>query len=130
MGKADYKKIGKCWNTDYLPTATRDELFDYASDDSPSNGRKLSKRTTPKKANHKHEYMDVLVKSYVTMPSYTMPKESIGLAKMCKYCKVLKNCNFYVYDKDSKGRYRFLTNHEILEKYKDLPMINLIEEDI
>ena len=127
MGKADYKKIGKCWNTDYLPTATRDELFDYMSDDSPSMGKKVSKRATPKKTNHKHIFVKVLVKSFSRNPLFKKEEEHYGLADMCEVCGIIKNSNYYVYDKDEKGHCRFLTTKEILKKYKDLQIIDLTD---
>lgn len=116
MGKADYKKINDRWcgKEEMNNRAALDKFYGKAAQDQPSMGKK-NKKEKPKKADHKHDYEQVLV----LFDDFF----SICLADRCTICGKIGNVHTGVCIKVEDGCYRQLTNDEILEEYKDLPLI-------
>lgn len=80
--------------------------------------KKKSAAKGRKRSNHKHEYYEVLVKwMFKDLVMYF-------LGKKCKYCDILKeNINACLEREEGKPWSRMLSDEEMLEKYKDLEVI-------
>lgn len=115
MGKADFKKVNDNWCGDEANRAALDKFFDEAAQDKPSTGKK-NKKIKPKKADHKHDYEQVLVK-YEDF-------NAICIADKCRICGKIGNVKTGTCIRIENGLYRQLTNEEVLEQYSHLPFIN------
>ena len=113
MGKSDFKKMN-CYDEIIDERAALDKFYDAAAQDQPSNGKKKTKVKT-KKSNHKHIYEQVLVhyEDFFT----------ICRADHCTICGKINNVQTGICFKTENGYYQHLTNEEILEEYKNLPLI-------
>lgn len=90
----------------------------YDSEDIPKY-KKKSKKGGTKKSNHKHEFEDVLlIREFGGRSSHVM-------GKRCIHCGLIRDKNWFISERTSEGLYRMLSDEEILEKYKDLPCIDL-----
>lgn len=79
--------------------------------------RKKRKKKNVKKSDHKHQYIDVLIRR--------KNKESFWYShgKVCKVCgRIGEERYFETEEVEGKGYFRCLTQEELLEKYKDLPI--------
>lgn len=113
MGKSDFKKMNG-WDEIIDERAALNKFYDTAAQDQPSNGKKKTK-VKPKKSNHKHIYEQVLV--------HYEDFSTICRADRCTICGKINNVDTGTCVNVENGHYRALTNEEILEKYKDLPLI-------
>lgn len=113
MGKSDFKKMNY-WDEIIDERAALNKFYDAAAQDQPSNGKKKIK-VKPKKSNHKHIYEQVLV--------HYDDLFSICQADRCVICGKINNVHTGICIKSESGHYRHLTNEEILEEYKNLPLI-------
>lgn len=82
--------------------------------------RKKKQKKTVKKSNHKHDYSkEVLIKRKMRQGNYRY-----NYAKVCSICGKIGEENYFESKKVDGSNYdRLLSQEEILEKHKDLPII-------
>lgn len=117
MGKADFKKINDRWcgEEEMNNRAALNRFYGKAAQEQASTKKKI-KKIKAKKADHKHDYEQILVK-YEDF-------NSICIADRCRICGKIGNVKTGTCIRIENGLYRQLTNEEILEQYPDLPLIN------
>ena len=125
MSKSNlYKKIGQAgWSEeDHTPRKQTESFYDYDSLDKASTGKKISKRKTPKKTKHKHDYEQVIC-VYKNDVFGRSCKEAV-LRKKCKICGKLDGwIHPTVKDPISCGS-RWMTFEETMNIYHGLEVIN------
>lgn len=127
MKNNDYKKVG---NTDYIDNnyTERPDMNSYASDimnNEISNGRKRSKPKKHKKADHKHNYIEVILREEKTNPVTGKKNYRAMLGEKCTICSQIKVKNWLLSERLEDGYYKLLNYKEIVEKYKDLEIIDI-----
>lgn len=89
--------------------------------DKPSTGNKKKTKPRKKKADHKHDFQEVLLimhhRNWYTGTSYM-------IGEQCSICGKTRIKSGFISEKDENGRHRLLQDSEILEKYKDLKKIH------
>lgn len=123
----DYKKVGNAgWNDDHY--TERPDMNEYADEivsSEISNGKKKSKPKKHKKANHKHEYTEVLLREEKTNPVTGKKSYWIMLGEKCIVCAQLRVKKWFLTEQCEDGYYRHLTYDETLKKYKGLEIIDI-----
>ena len=135
-GKSDYKKVIQAWGRkerkEYPGRKIEDNTMTAAASEVSTRYKKKAKRKKGSRSSHKHEYEIVLVKD---LHSYESIKYSIR--RICRICgrrdanfwrKVWLGGEYSMYKKTIKnGRtcYMPMTEEEILEKYGNLPFIEI-----
>lgn len=84
--------------------------------DTPSTGKRRSKRKPVKKSNHKHIYEDVIL----TYSNDNIPCRG----KRCTICSKIETVGFFT-KKIEGGYFQIMTADEIMSEYSNLPVINL-----
>lgn len=87
-------------------------------EDEKTKYRKKSSKKGKKRANHKHEYEEVLIRNY----PYAFHK--VCLMNRCKVCGNLRAKEILMINPVEDGYSTMMTNEEILEKYKDLEIFD------
>jgi hypothetical protein len=127
MKNNDYKKVGNAvWN--YNNYTERPDMNDYADDivyNEVSNGKKRSKQKKHKKANHKHEYTEVLLRQGYTFPLTGKKSYNMMLGEKCVVCAQLRVKKWFLTERCEDGYYKELTYAETLKKYKGLEIIDI-----
>lgn len=93
--------------------------LDKFDDSIPRHKKKASKKKV-NKSDHKHIYdKEVLIKS-----NSAFDKHHYSHAKICSLCNKVGEEKFFISEKiEGSNYYRMLTANEVLEKYKNLEII-------
>lgn len=78
--------------------------------------KKSSVSKSREKSKHKHEYIDCILIDDDSLPHK---------AAYCKICGKVGDVKFFESEKTDYETYRMLNAEEILEKYKNLPLIHV-----
>ena len=84
--------------------------------------KKKAKHKPPKKSDHKHQYYDVLIHE----KKYVLGKmiDCYYLGEKCSICSAWETTQIFLSEKMENGYSRMMSNERILEKYKDLELID------
>lgn len=74
-----------------------------------------------KKANHKHNYEKIMIKSKSEMHTGEF---SYYLGERCTLCKRINITDYMVTEKEG-NHYRMLRNSEVFDRYKHLPLVEV-----
>ena len=119
MSKSNYyKKLGRTGWVDNGHTSRSKETNFYDEDyslEKPSTGKKKKKHSTPKKIDHKHEYVEVIYQY-----SYNFGGNQVPMAVIRKKCSICGKLAGWIHpsikDKET-GRIRSMTFEEIKKNY-------------
>ena len=114
----DYKKVGnQGWCCDGgTPRSETNKYCDELAEETPSTGKSKKKKKQTKKANHKHEYRDVLCKT---------ADGHLHTGQQCKVCGKLQNINYFMFGKTAYGYLKILSDTEIRKQYPDLDIVDI-----
>ena len=117
MGKSDFKKINDHWHQDYDSRPALDKYYNETNE--VSNGKSRRGASKSKRSNHKHSYEKVVLE----YPHKTYA----GLGRRCTICGKIRVDKWGVFFKTPEGYYNLATYLEVVEKYKDLPIVSYEE---
>ena len=119
MGKSDFKKINDRWcgEAEMNNRATLNEFYGEAAQNSPSTGKKKKGKVKAKKADHKHDWEQVIIK----YDDWSW----LCKGRRCKICGKLVCDNCMLTRKTEEGTYRCMDDIEVRmhPDYKDLPLV-------
>lgn len=119
MGKSDFKKINDRWcgEEEMNNRAALNEFYSEAAQNNPSTGKKKKTKAKVKKADHKHEWEQAIIK-YDNWNWLCKGRRCIICGKL-----VCDNCMISIKTKD--GHHLVMNDAEIraYPDYKDLPLV-------
>lgn len=125
MSKSNYhKKLGRAgWSSEeHTERSMIDEFYDFDCKDSPSSGKKRSKKKqSGKKYDHKHKFEKVIC--IFNTDLLGRPCRSAVIGKRCSICGKLDGWEHPITKDEGSKWYRQLTYDEVLKLYKDLPVV-------
>lgn len=82
-----------------------------------------------RKSDHQHEYYDVLIKHIMNNKGGILGSSDPNYTKgqRCKICGIVKDTYMRDMGKTEDGGLRMLTNKQMLEKYKDVEIVEVLK---
>ena len=124
MSKSNiHKKVGRQgWiEEEHTTRSELDNYYDEADTDSPSTGKKRSKRKSKKKCDHKHKYSDII--GIFNTDILGRPHRSAVLMKRCSICGKIDGWKHPVIEDKETHRNRQMTYDEIMKVYGNLDVV-------
>lgn len=119
MGKSDFKKINDRWcgEAEMNNRAALNEFYAEAAQNSPSTGKKKKVKVKAKKADHKHDWEQVIIK----YDDWNW----LCKGRRCKICGKLVCDNCMLTRKTEEGTYRCMDDIEVRmhPDYKNIPLV-------